>query len=39
MNFEFKPLRYNRTGLLGQPEKAWSQDDGNMTVFAHEVTC
>ena len=35
----FQPLTYNRTGLLDLPEKAWSQDGGNMRVFAHEVTC
>ena len=33
------PLTYNRTGLLDRPGKAWSQDGGNMRVFAHEVTC
>ena len=33
------PLTYKRTGLLDRPEKAWSQDGGNMRVFAHEVTC
>ena len=32
-------LTYNRTGLLDRPEKAWSQDGGNMRVFAREVTC
>ena len=32
-------LRYNRTGLLDRPGKAWSQDGGNMRVFALEVTC
>ena len=32
-------LTYNRTGLLDRPKKAWSQDGGNMRVFAHEVTC
>ena len=32
-------LTYNRTALLDRPEKAWSQDGGNMRVFAHEVTC
>ena len=30
---------YKGTGLLDRPEKAWSQDGGNMRVFAHEVTC
>ena len=34
-----RPLTYNRTGLLDQPQKAWSEDGGNMRVFAHEVTC
>ena len=33
------PSTYKRTGLLDLPEKAWSQDGGNMRVFAHEVTC
>ena len=33
----FASLTYNRTGLLDRPEKAWSQDGGNMRVFAHEV--
>ena len=32
-------LTYKRTGRLDRPEKAWSQDGGNMRVFAHEVTC
>ena len=31
-------LTYKRTGLLDRLEKAWSQDGGNMRVFAHEVT-
>ena len=34
-----QPLTYNRTGLLDRPETGWSQDGGNMRVFAHEVTC
>ena len=32
-------LTYKRTGLLDRPQKAWSQDGGNIRVFAHEVTC
>ena len=36
---ELHTLAYKRTGLLDRPEKAWSQDGGNMRVFAHEVTC
>ena len=34
-----EPLTYNTTGLLDRPQKPWSQDGGNMRVFAHEVTC
>ena len=33
------PLTYNRAGLLDRPQKAWSQDGGNMRVFVNEVTC
>ena len=36
---QLQPLTYKRTGLLDRLEKAWSQDGGNMRVFAHEVTC
>ena len=39
MEMASDPLTYKRTGLLDRLEKAWSQDGGNMRVFAHEVTC
>ena len=38
-DYPLRAVTYKRTGLLGRLQKAWSQDGGNMRVFAYEIIC